>query len=108
MTHKVSVSNNSYSVKKESSSQYKVTAILGSGASDVGNLSDLDDVNVAGIQDGYVLSYDSTSQKFVAVNPDQVLLDAITDNNSPGLPQNFIDELDVDLDDKIDLDGGGF
>jgi deoxyribose-phosphate aldolase len=25
-----------------------------------------------------------------------------------GLPQNFIDTLDVDLDDKIDLDAGSF
>jgi hypothetical protein len=108
MTYKVSVSNNSYSVKQASSPQFKVSAILGSGASDVGNLSDLDDVNISGVQNGYVLTYNSSTGQFVAANPDDILSSAVTDTNSPGLPQNFIDELDVDLDDKIDLDAGNF
>jgi hypothetical protein len=108
MTYKVSASNNSYSVKPPAKAQYKVSAILGSGAKDVANLSDLDDVNVAGVQNGYVLTYNASTGKFVTSNPDAVLSTAVTDTNSPGLPQNFIDKLDVDLDDKIDLDGGGF
>jgi hypothetical protein len=32
----------------------------------------------------------------------------ITETTSVGLPQNFIDTLDVDLDDKIDVDAGWF
>lgn len=104
MTYKISVSNNSYSVKQASSPQFKVSAILGSGASDVANLSDLDDVNVSGVQNGYVLTYNSSTQKFVAVDPDNVLSNAVTG----GLPTDFVDKLDVDLDDKIDLDAGGF
>ena len=108
MTYKVSVSNSSYSVKQASSPQFKVSAILGSGASEVANLSDLDDVNVSGIQNGYVLTYNASTGQFVASNPDQILSTAVTDANSPGLPQNFIDKLDVDLDDKIDLDAGTF
>ena len=104
MTYKVSTSSNSYSVKQKPSSKFKVSAILGSGATEVANLSDLDDVNVSGIQNGYVLTYNASTGQFTAVNPDDVLSNAVTG----GLPSNFIDKLDVDLDDKIDLDGGGF
>lgn len=104
MTYKVSVSNNSYSVKQASSPQFKVSAILGSGASDVANLSDLDDVNVSGVQNGYVLTYNASTGQFVTVDPDTVLSNAVTG----GLPTDFVDKLDVDLDDKIDLDAGGF
>jgi hypothetical protein len=104
MTYKVSVSNNSYSVKQASSPQFKVSAILGSGATEVANLSDLDDVDVSGIQNGYVLTYNSSTGKYVAVDPDNVLSNAVTG----GLPTDFVDKLDVDLDDKIDLDAGGF
>ena len=104
MNYKVSVSNNSYSVKQASSPQFKVSAILGSGATEVANLSDLSDVDVSGIQDNYVLIYNSSTGKFVAENPDNVLSNAVT----AGLPSDFVDKLDVDLDDKIDLDAGGF
>ena len=104
MTYKVSVSNNSYSVKQASSPQFKVSAILGSGATDVANLSDLSDVDVSGIQDNYVLIYNSASGKFVAENPDNVLSNAVTG----GLPADFENQLDIDLDNKIDLDAGGF
>jgi len=104
MTYKVSVSSNSYSVKQKSAPKFRVTAILGTGASDVANLSDLDDVNVSGIQNGYVLTYNSSTGQFVAVNPDDVLSNAVVG----GLPTDFVDTLDVDLDDKIDLDAGSF
>jgi len=104
MTYKVSTSNNSYSVKQKSAANFKVSAILGTGASEVANLSDLDDVNISGIQNGFVLTYNSSTGKFVAVDPDTVLSNAVTG----GLPAAITNELDVVLDDKIDLDGGGF
>ena len=104
MTYKVSVSTNSYSVKQKAAAGFKVSAILGSGATEVANLSDLSDVDVSGIQDNYVLIYNSSTGKFVAENPDNVLSNAVTG----GLPNDFVNKLDVDLDDKIDLDGGGF
>jgi hypothetical protein len=105
MTYKVSLgSNNSFSVKQQSSRNFKVSAILGSGASDVANLSDLDDVNVSGVQNGYVLSYNASTGQFIAIDPDSVLSNAVTG----GLPSDFVNTLDVDLDDKIDLDAGGF
>lgn len=48
--------------------------------------------------------YDAATQKYITVDPDTVLSNAVTG----GLPSNFVDKLDVDLDDKIDLDAGGF
>jgi hypothetical protein len=105
MTYKVSVSNNSYSVKQASSPQFKVSAILGSGASEVANLSDLDDVNVSGIQNGFVLSYNAAQGKFVATNPDVVLEVAAADNV---LPDVLIDALVPEIVPQLDLDAGGF
>lgn len=105
MTYKVSLSSsNSFSVKQKSTAKFKVSAILGSGATEVANLSDLSDVDVSGLQDNYVLIYNAAAGKFVAENPDNVLSNAVTG----GLPNDFVDKLDVDLDDKIDLDAGGF
>jgi len=105
MTYKVSIaSTTSYSVKQQSTTKFKVSAILGTGASEVANLADLSDVNISGIQNGFVLTYNSSTGQFVAVDPDTVLSNAVTG----GLPNDFVDKLDVDLDDKIDLDGGSF
>jgi beta-lactamase class A len=51
--------------------------------------------------------YDSATGKYTAVNPDEVLsASSTTETTQPGLPDNFVDTLDVDLDDKIDLDAG--
>jgi hypothetical protein len=53
--------------------------------------------------------YDASTQKYTAVNPDDVLSAASsTELTAPGLPTDFVDTLDVDLDDKIDLDAGTF
>jgi len=92
----------SYSVKQQSTPNYKVS--LTSGETQVANLADLTDVNISGIQNGFVLSFDSSTGKFVAINPDTVLTNAVTG----GLPSTFTNELDDVLDDKIDLDGGAF
>jgi len=105
MTYKISVSSSSsYSVKQQSTAKFKVSAILGTGASEVANLSDLSDVNVSGIQNGFVLSFNSSTGKFVAIDPDTVLSNAVTG----GLPNTIVNELDTALDDKINLDGGAF
>lgn len=77
-------------------------------------LSDLSDVNVTdlGNKDQYVLVYDASQQKYKLVNPDVVLNSAAsTETNQPGLvgyATAFIDRMDVDLDNKIDLDAGTF
>jgi hypothetical protein len=70
-------------------------------------LGDLLDINLAGKSDKYVLMYNNSTQKWIAVNPDDVLSAASdTEITQPGLPTDFVDTLDTDLDDKIDLDGG--
>ena len=102
MTHKVSVSSNSYNVQQNLPNKFKVSTIL--GVSEVANLSDLQDVDITGLEDGYVLIYDGALQKYKAVNPDEILSGAV----EGGLPNDFINTLDTNLDDKIDLDGGGF
>ena len=69
-------------------------------------LDELLDVDLSGASDKYVIMYDATTQKYTAVNPDVILSAAATENSSPGLPSDFKDQLDTDLDDRIDLDGG--
>ena len=70
-------------------------------------LSDLADVSVSNLpeSDNYVLTYDASLQKYTLVPADQVLQSAVADSQ---LPQEFVDQLDVALDDKIDMDAGGF
>jgi len=94
MTYKVSTASTaSYSVKQQSVAKFKVSAILGVGGTSVANLADLSDVSISGIQNGFVLTYDSSTGKFAVTG---------------GLPGTFVNELDVVLDDKIDLDAGTF
>ena len=69
-------------------------------------IEDLLDVDSSNIQDKYMLMYDGTTQKYVAVNPDDILVNAIEEPTSPGLPVQMITQLASDLDDEIDLDGG--
>lgn len=60
----------------------------------------------AGSGDGYVLMFDGATQTFKFVNPDEVLSKAATEPQQPGLPEDFINQLDNELDDKIDIDAG--
>lgn len=105
MTIKITQSTSSYSVKVQAPIKFNVQVAGGTG-SVAGSLTDLDDFNSSGVQDKYLIMYDATTQKYVTVDPDVVLNAAVTTND--GLPQEFIDTLDVDLDNKIDLDAGGF
>lgn len=73
---------------------------------------DLIDFDPSSTNDKYVLVYDASAQKYKMVNPDEILNYAAgTETIQPGLvgyATTFIDRLDVDLDDKIDLDAGTF
>jgi hypothetical protein len=51
------------------------------------------------------LTYDATQQKFVLVPADNILTTAAVDAQ---LPDTFITQLETDLDNTIDLDGGSF
>ena len=109
MTYKVSVSSGyNYSVKSSVPIKPKVT--LGYTFEIMPqNLDELTDVEISGTNDKYVLMYDAPSGKWKDRNPDEVLSAASnTETTQPGLPNDFINTLDVDLDDKIDLDAGTF
>jgi len=71
------------------------------------NLSELADVSVSNLpgSDKFVLAYDATQQKFVLVPADNILTTAAVDAQ---LPDTFITQLETDLDNTIDLDGGSF
>jgi hypothetical protein len=69
------------------------------------SLSGVDNVDIDNIKDGYVLMYDDELKRYTFVDPDKLLSKAVEDNI---LPQDFIDKLDVDLDDRINLDAGQF
>jgi hypothetical protein len=70
-------------------------------------LSDLADVSVSNLatKDNYILSYNASIQKYELVPADQILQSAAEDSQ---LPQQFVQQLDTDLDNKIDLDAGSF
>lgn len=70
---------------------------------------ELIDVDVTNVSDKYIIMYDAVTEKYTAVNPDEVLVASSTSElNQPGLPVEFINTLDIDLDNKIDLDAGEF
>jgi hypothetical protein len=108
MTYKVTYSTtNNYSVKFSQPKDYK--ASLGYNLEIMPqNLDELTDVEISGNNDKYVLMYDAASGLWKDVNPDEVLSAAATEPIQPGLPEDFVDTLDVDLDNRIDLDAGTF
>lgn len=107
MTIKVTVSSNNTINTKVKGNQ-KVKANVASGVIMARNLEELLDVDVTNKNDKYVIMYDAATQKYTTVNPDEVLSAATTEPIQPGLPQDFENQLDIDLDNKIDLDAGIF
>ena len=95
-----------YQVRVKSKQNIKAT--VASGVIMARTLDELLDVDVSGVNDKYVIMYDASTQKYTAVNPDEVLSASTTEPIQPGLPSDFKDQLDVDLDDRIDLDAGNF
>jgi hypothetical protein len=75
------------------------------GIIDSENLDGLGNIDITNVQDGYVLMYDLDSNKYIFVDPDEVLSKAVQDDS---LPEDFLNQLDVDLDDRINLDSGEF
>jgi hypothetical protein len=69
------------------------------------NLSGVDNVDIDNIQDGYVLMYNDELQRYGFVDPDVLLSKAVEDDF---LPEDFLAKLDIDLDDRINLDAGEF
>ena len=108
MTYKVTfTSPYNYSVKTSQPDNPKVS--LGNKIELMPQkLDELEDVEISGTNDKYVLMYDAASGLWKDVNPDDVLSAATTEPIQPGLPQDFENQLDIDLDNKIDLDAGSW
>ena len=107
MTIKVTATSlNQTTVRVASKSKIKTT--VASGVIMARTLDELLDVDVSGVHDKYLIMYNASTQKYTAVNPDEVLSAAVTDPISPGMPSDFMDQLDVDLDNRIDVDAGTF
>jgi len=70
-------------------------------------LSDLADVSVPNLasKDNYVLTYNASLQKYELVAADEVLINSASDSD---IPDTFINQLQVELDNEIDVDGGAF
>ena len=88
----------------------ETTQLVAQTIEDLGNV-DTSALDKAGnTTDNYVLVWDAGQQKYAFVNPDTVLSAAAdaTAPVQPGLPQDFIDTLDTDLDNLIDVDAGSF
>ena len=109
MTYKVSISSGyNYSAKLSQPLNYK-TSLSYNIEIMPQFLDELTDVEISGNNDKYVLMYDAPSGKWRDRNPDLVLSAASnTETTQPGLPGDFVNTLDVDLDNKIDLDAGTF
>jgi hypothetical protein len=71
-------------------------------------LGELFNVTEAGVLDKYLIMYDQTESRWKAVNPDEVFTAAVEESTQPGISTVFLDQLDVDLDNRIDVDAGTF
>ena len=107
MDIEVELSSSSTLIELDSSSSIEVVTNVTAT-----RLQDLIDFDASNQNDKYVMVYDASIQKYKLVNPDEVLNYAAgTETIQPGLvgyASTFLDRLDTDLDDKIDLDAGTF
>ena len=106
------VADDNLASEETSAVQVEVTS-TGVGIGSVANLRDLLDVNSSNLNTGtnkFVLTYNSSTDKFEFSNPDAVIDSAVgittTDPAPVGLSSSTIDYLDDVLDNKIDLDAG--
>ena len=82
---------------------------------EVANLRDINDINStaisAGVGTNFILTYDATEDNFKFISPDALVDSAVGSVSGPvgfssTVINNLVDTLDVQLDDKIDLDAG--
>lgn len=109
MSDNIRVKVNQNNIKVRVGQQNSIKVISTSlNTVDSGTLSSLSDVDSTNAQNNYILSYNSTTNKYEFINPDDILIAAVNEPNNVGLPTVFVDALDIDLDNKIDLDAGNF
>jgi hypothetical protein len=100
-----------FNIKLKSKSNFKVVATTG-GVQVPARFQDLIDFDPTNKNDKYVIMFNGATQKYELVNPDEVLnAAASTETLQPGLvgfATAFLDRVDIDLDDRIDVDAGTF
>lgn len=89
-------------VGNSSNSKIKVTTRISTPE----NLNAINNISIENVKDGYVLMYDEKLKQYKFVDPDTVFTKAV--ENSSDLPQGFVDKIDEDLDNRIDIDAGEF
>jgi hypothetical protein len=89
--------------------------VFSAGDEEVANLRDISDINStaisAGVGTSFILTYDAVEDNFKFVSPDAIVDSAVGNVSgaagfSDTVINNLVDTLDVELDDKIDLDAG--
>ena len=89
--------------------QQNAIRVASTGAVSTGPLAQVaTDIDVTSRANRTFLMYDAATGKWRDRNPDEVLSAATTEPNQPGLPADFENQLDIDLDDRINLDAGSF
>jgi len=95
--------------------QGETRSVFSAEGEEVANLRDISDINstaiAAGVGTNFILTYNATEDNFQFVSPDAVVDSAVGGVSGPAgfsttVINNLVDELDVQLDDKIDLDAG--
>jgi hypothetical protein len=97
-------------LQSQTNTQVSTSYVVAESLEDLGNVDTSALDKTGNTTNNYVMVYDAVAKKYKFVNPDVVLNTAAsaTEPVQPGLPQPFIDALDVELDNLIDVDGGGF
>tara|TARA_Y100000768_G_scaffold388698_1_gene386277 strand:+ start:6953 stop:7378 length:426 start_codon:yes stop_codon:yes gene_type:complete len=95
--------------------QVETRTVFSAEGEEVANLRDINDINStaisAGIGTNFILTYDATEDNFKFISPDALVDSAVGPVSGPigfstTVINNLVDTLDVQLDDKIDLDAG--
>ena len=106
---KQNVDSEFFTIKQESNTVFSAVE------EEVANLRDIRDINStaisAGVGTNFILSYDAVEDNFKFISPDALVDSAVGSVSGPvgfstTVINNLVDELDVQLDDKIDLDAG--
>ena len=95
--------------------QVESRTVFSAEGEEVANLRDINDINStaisAGVGTNFILTYDATEDNFKFISPDALVDSAVGPISGPigfssTVINNLVDTLDVQLDDKIDLDAG--
>lgn len=71
----------------------------------LGDLANVDDTTLL---DKFVIMYNAATGLYKAVNPDEILKATVEEASQEGLPEEFLQQLDDDLDNRIDVDAGTY